>query len=618
VGVMPADFDFASVFVPGARVDLFLPRFIDQETNSHGNEVAIIGRLKPGVTLPSAKAEMKVLIKQVQRLYPDRGIGASLFSLEDHVTGGLRRSLLVLACAVGFVLLIACSNLSNLLLVRATARKKEIAVRIAMGADRFRLVRQMLTESMTLSLLGGILGLPLAILGTRMLANMRRSAIPMLGQIGIDRRAFLFTLLLSAFAGILFGLVPALHASRSNINDALKECTSGAGGGIHRNWTRGILVVSEMALALILLGGAGLLMKSFIKLLNSDLGFRAEHVAVLRIDPGPRFQDYRQLTAFLDQVVQHVRQIPGIEAAAMTDAVPLDRDRSWDTGVVGVTYPPGQEPDAFVRIVGPGYFNTMRIPLLQGRTFNEHDTAESQKVVIVNRAMARRLLPGQNPIGREINAGDKRQIVGVVADVKHSALEEAAGLEFYRPYSQGELESGDLVMRTTLEPDALASTVRRAIWSFAPNQPVPEFRTLDQLVETAVSPRRFTMLLLGIFAGLALILASVGIYGVISYSVAQRTREMGIRMALGANPAQLEWQVVREAISLSVVGTMLGIAGLLALSRYLASLLFEVAPTDPVIFAAVTVLLIGVGVVASYLPARRASRINPVTALRFE
>jgi predicted permease len=617
-GVLPATFDFGSIFVPGAKADIFLPYYIDKQTDNEGNEVAIIGRLKPGVSLSAAQSDMTALATGIgKRLGPRFSPpGAHCRLLEDYVTGALRRPLIVLACAVGFVLLIACANLSNLLLARASARRREIALRLALGASRFRLIRQMVTESVILSLGGGLLGLPLAFAGTRVLAGLRRTSIPMLGQIQIDPRVFLFTLVLSVVTGMLFGLMPAFSASRSDVNESLKEGTAGAGGSNHGTWTRSALIVSEIALSLILLGGAGLMTRSFIRLLQTDLGFRPDHVAIVRVDPVMRSE--RQLIAFLDRVTDAVRAIPGVEAAGITDAVPLDRDRSWGAAVPGQNDAPGAFVPAFVRVIGPGYFSAMKIPLLEGRAFDNRDTAGAPKTVVINESLARTLFPGQSPLDREIFAGGKRRIAGVVRDVKHSALDQESGNEFYIPYAQGGIEGADLVVRTSLEPETLAATVRKTIWSFAPNQPLTGFRTADQLVETAASPRRFTMLLLGIFAGLALLLAAVGIYGVIAYSVGQRTREMGIRMALGANPGMLERQIVKEALLLSLTGALIGIAGLAGLSRYIASLLFGTSAADPLVFTAAAVVLIGVAAFAAWIPARHAARIDPVSALRFE
>ena len=618
VGVLPATFDFGSIFVPGAKADIFIPYYIDQTTDRDGNEVAIVGRLKPGVSISVAQADMSAIAVEIAKRLGPRYTppGARCQFLEEYVTGSLRRPLIVLACAVGFVLLIACANLSNLLLARASVRRREIALRLAVGASRFRLIRQMVTESVILSLFGGLLGLPLAFLGTRVLAGLRRTSIPLLGQIQIDPRVFAFTLLLSVLTGMLFGLMPAFAASRSNVNDALKEGTAGAGGAIHRNWTRSALIVSEIALSLVLLGGAGLLTRSFLRLLETDLGFRPHHVAIVRVDPVMRNE--RQLIAFLDRVTDAVRAIPGVEAAGITDAVPLDRDRSWGAALLGQSGAPGTFVPAFVRVIGSGYFSALQIPVLEGRAFDNHDIAGAPKTVIINESLARTLFPGQSSLDREIFAGGKRRVIGVVRDVKHSALDQEAGNEFYISYAQGGIEGADLVVRTFLDPETLATALRKTIWSFAPNQPLAGFRTVDQLVETAASPRRFTMLLLSIFAGLALLLAAVGIYGVIAYSVGQRTRELGIRMALGASPGMLERQVVKESLLLSAAGAFVGLVGLAGLSRYIASLLFGTSPADPLVFTAATIILICVASFAAWIPARRAARIDPVSALRFE
>jgi predicted permease len=492
--------------------------------------------------------------------------------------------------------------------------------RLAIGASRLRLVRQLLTESVLLALLGSLLALPLAYAGTRVLAGLQHTSIPLLGQVSIDLRAFCFALGLAVLTGVLFGLVPAIHASRSNINEALKEGTAGAGGGIHRSWMRSALVISEVALSCILLGGAGLMIKSLLKLLDTDPCFRPDHIALVRIDPGPKLgATHGTLNPYLDQIVAAVRRVPGIEAASVSDALPFDRDRSWGFDVPGVIFPKGQEPDAYIRTVGPGYFDAMRIPLLQGRDFDARDQEKSGLVVIVNQSAARKFFPGQNPLDREIVTGDaKLRIIGVVGDVKHSALDQPSGLEVYLAYTQGETESPDLVIRTSLPPDEMATAIRRAIWSFAPAQPLNEFRTMDQLVETATSSRRFTTLLLGLFAALALVLAAVGIYGVIGYSVTQRTRELGIRMALGANAKRIEWLVTRDVLVLAAAGALAGLMGLVALGRAIASLLYGVTATDPAVFGGVVFLFIAVGATSAYLPARRASRVDPMAALRLD
>jgi putative ABC transport system permease protein len=620
VGVLPPSFDFASVFVPGSKVDMFLPRYIDKDTENHGNEISIIGRIRPGISLSAAQSELAGLARREgkEKGWGDDAVRARLQFLTDYVTGDLRRPLLVLMLAVGFVLLIACANLSNLLLARAETRRREMGFRLAIGASRIRLVRQLLTESVLLALLGSLLALPLAYLGTRLLANLQHTSIPLLGQVGIDLRAFLFALALAVLTGVVFGLVPAIHASRANINDSLKEGAAGAGGGIRRSWTRSVLVVSEVALSCVLLGGAGLMLKSLLKLLETDPGFRSDHVAVVRVDPGPQMWDHKILNPYLDRIVAAVRPLPGIEAVSISDALPFDRDRTWGFTVPGIVFPKGKEPGAFIRTIGPGYFDAMRIPLLKGRDFDAHDQFDTGHVVIVNQSFANRIFPGQNPLDREVGLNDKSRIVGVVADVKHSGLDQPSGFEAYFPYTQGDTESPDLVVRTTLPPDEMATVLRKAIWSFAPAQPLNEFRTMDQLVETATSSRRFTTLLLGLFAFLALVLASVGIYGVIAYSVTQRTRELGIRMALGADARRIEWLVTRDVLVLAAAGALVGLIGLAALGRSIASLLYGVTATDPAVFGGVVFLFIGVGAISAYIPARRASRVDPMTALRLD
>ena len=369
VGVLPPSFDFASVFAPGAKVDMFLPRYIDKGTDGHGNELSIIGRIRPGIPLSAAQSEFAGLARRegLEKGWGNDAIRARLQFLTDYVTGDMRRPLLVLMLAVGFVLLIACANLSNLLLARAETRKREMGFRLAIGASRVRLVRQLLTESVLLALLGSLFALPLAYLGTRALANLQHTSIPLLGQVGIDLRAFLFALALAVLTGVVFGLVPAIHASRANINGSLKEGAAAAGGGIHRSWTRSALVVSEVALSCILLGGAGLMIKSLLKLLDTDPGFRSSHVAVVRIDPGPQHWNHGFLNPYLDRIVAAVRPIPGIEAVTISDALPFDRDRTWSFDVSGVVFPKGKQPGAFIRTIGPGYFDAMQIsPLLRG------------------------------------------------------------------------------------------------------------------------------------------------------------------------------------------------------------------------------------------------------------
>jgi len=617
VGVLPQSFDFASVFSPGARVDVLLPFPIAPETDRWGNTLAVIGRLKPGVTVEKAQAEFDLINQQLRQAHPERWtFGAKLTGLQEQISGRFRRGLLVLLAAVGVVLLIACANLSNLLLARAASRRKEIAVRTALGAGLSRLIRQMLTESTVISGCGAALGLLLAFAATRALAGARAISIPLLQTVQVDGTALLFTLIVAVSTGLLFGIVPALQISGWDVHDALKDSSRGSSDGKRRTWIRGALVVAEVALACVLLVGAGLLLRSFQRLLDVDPGFQPSRAAVWRIEPGQRYSTRARRTTFYTELVGAVEAVPGVESAGVTDALPLSRNRSWGVWAKGVTYPPGQNPIAFPRIVDPGYVKTMRIPLRAGRDFTAHDTAESEKVVLINETMARRLWPGQDPLGQIALIDGERRVVGVVGNVRHSSLEQEAGLEMYLPVTQSGTGSVELVVRTKLPPESLASSVRAALKSIDPNLPTSDFQTLEQLVDRAVSPRRFLMLLLGGFALLALVLASLGIYGVVSYSVNQRTQEIGIRMALGASTSAVRLSVIRETVGLAAAGILLGMVGAWGVARLLGSLLFGIPPTDPVTFGAMMVLLASVAVMAGYLPARRASRIDPMSALR--
>jgi len=617
-GVLPASFDFASVFAPGSHVDLYLPFPLSAETNRWGNTMAIIGRLKPGVSLGSAQAEVSTLAPQIMRAHPERNdLEGKLTFLEDHVSGRIRPALVVLACAVGVVMLIVCANLSNLLLARTATRQKEIAIRAALGAGQGRLIRQVLTESVVLSFCGAALGLILAIGGTRALAHMDAMNIPLLQNVRTDATAVGFTLLMAVLTGLIFGMVPALQVPSAALHDVLKDTNRGSTGGRGRGWIRDALVVSEIAFACVLLVGAGLLIRSFLQVLDVNLGFRPESAVAVRVDPARRLSGQTQQNAYFDEVLRRVRDIPGIQAAGLTDALPLGRNRSWGAGAKGQVYLPGQYPDAFVRIVSDGYLRPMGIPLRAGRDINERDTPSTELVILVNETMARRLWPGQNALGQIVRADKERRVVGVVGDVRHLALEQGAGLEMYIPIRQiDDFSSVDLVVRSRLPLAELAPAVRAALKPIEPNLPGNDFRPLQQLVDKAVSPRRFVVLLLAGFAAFALILASLGIYGVVSYSVNQRTQEIGIRMALGASAVDLQVRVLLQTLALAAAGMLLGLAGSWTLARALHGFLFGVTSTDPVTFVGMLIVLTSVAVVAGYLPARRASRIDPMVALR--
>jgi len=617
VGVLPASFDFASVFAPGSHIDLYFPFPLSNETNRWGNTLAIIGRLKPGVTTGQAQAEVKILAGLISQAHPERNTFEGKISpLAGHVSGRLRLPLTVLACAVGVVLLIVCANLSNLLLARATTRQKEIAIRAALGAGRSRLIRQMLTESVTLSCFGAALGIALATAGTRILTHLDAMSIPLLQSARTDTTALIFALLASVLTGVIFGLAPALHVPSAALHDVLKDTARGSTGH-GKNWLRSALVISEIAFACVLLVSAGLLVRSFLRVLDVNLGFQPERAAALRVDPDQQYSTQAQQNAYFDDVLRRVREVPGVLSAGMTDALPLGRNRSWGAPEKGKTYPRGKFPDAFVRIVTDGYISAMGIPLRDGRDLSPRDGPGADPVIMINETMARNLFRGESALGKIIRACGERRVVGVVGDVRHLALEQGSGNEMYLPIRQcRDFASVDLVVRTKLPPGELASAVRAALKPIAPNLPGQDFRTLQQLVDKAVSPRRFVVLLLAGFAAFALILASLGIYGVVSYSVNQRVQEIGIRMALGASASNLQAGIVGQTMMLASAGMLLGGTASWLLARALGGLLYGVTSSDPVTFSAVLLALLAVAALAGYIPARRASHIDPSVALR--
>jgi predicted permease len=618
VGVLPASFDFASVFAPGTPVDLFLPWPLTDETNRHGNTMKAIGRLKPGVTAQTAQAEFTLLAKQLETQYPERNpVQPRLTPLQQHVTGRVRAALIVLACAVGVVMLIVCANLSNLQLARLGTRQKEMAIRAALGAGRLRLLRQMLTESVALSCCGAGLGLMLAVAGTRAIAHLDAFNIPLLAGVRLDRDAFGFILLAAVLTGMLFGLLPALQVRSFAVGEGLRDSNRGSSGGQRQAWLRKGLVVSEIAFACILLIGAGLLMRSFLRVMDVDPGFQAEGVAALRVDPSFRLSGFAQQNAFIDEVLQRTRALPGMRAAGLTDVLPLGGDRAWQVSGKGQVYPKDQHPEAFMRVVSDGYFESVGIRVQAGRGFREADRASSEPVAIVNETLARTLWPGQDAVGQVVTQDGGRRVVGVVADVRHETLEKAGGSEMYLPMRQTDDYSAmHLVLRTVLPPEQLVAGVQAALRPIDPNLPLREFTPLQALVDKAVSPRRFLVLMLTGFAGFALLLASVGTYAVISHSVNQRVREIGIRMALGASPTNVQSRILLQTLGLAALGLALGMTASLALTGALESLLFGVSPGDQVTFLWIGALLLGVAALAGYVPARRASRIDPMVALR--
>jgi predicted permease len=626
VGVLPESFDFGAVFSPGAKVDLFTPLDLNLERN-WGNIVTLIGRLKPGVTVAQALDDanrvapnMYFNTKYPQTLGRYKGDLIPV-PLKDYVTGKLRRSLIALWCAVGAILLIAGVNLSNLLLSRTAARAKEFAVRGALGASRGRIVRQLLIESLVLSSSGAALGLGLAAALIAWLAHQGSLALPLLSTLRIDSQALGWTILVAVFTAMMFGLLPGFRMASGNLQEALKDSGAGAGLGRKHERVRAGLVVSEVALACVLLVSAGLLMRSFLKVLDVDLGFQPDRAASIKVDYDDSAPSYEASVAkrseIFQQVLARVSALPGVEAAGMADYLPLGPNREWDTPVPkGKIFAPGQLPDPLVYVITPGFIRAMGIRL-QGRDFTWADGPHSQRVVMINASAARVYWPGEDAVGKILMRDQEEDIVvGVVDDVHEETVESGAGSQIYYPATQQTPNDAQLVIRTSLPPAALAAPVLRALRELNPKQPAAEFRPIRTIVDRAVSPRRFFILLVAAFATLGLLLAALGIYGVISYSVTQRTQEIGIRMALGATTGHVQLGVIIRTLRLTLIGIATGIVASLVVARAIAALLFNTTATDPITFAAVVLMLATVALFAGYLPARRASHIHPMVALR--
>jgi predicted permease len=620
VGVLPQSFDFGSVFAPGMKVDYFSPAVMEN-MKTWGHVVSIVGRLKPGVTVAQAQAEADVMLPQLKEAgNPDWGsdINTTISGLKEYVSGKLRGSLIVLWCAVGLIMLIVCVNLSNLMLARTAARSKEFAMRSALGAGRGRLIRQLLTESLVLSGVGAVFGLGFAFAALSYLAHQGSIALPLLSSVRVDQSALLWTLFVAAFAGILFGTAPSFRMAGANLQDALKDGGHGMSGGRKRDRLRSALVISEVALACVLLVGAGLLLRSFLRVLDVDLGFEPTHAFALKADynDGGKLE---QRGPILQDMLGRVTAIPGVEAAGITDMLPLDRNRSWGLVAKGQPYAKDKNYDVFVYVVSPGYLEAMGMHLRKGRDFSWKDIPSSEQVIIINEAAARREWPGRDAVGQlaqGIGKGDTR-IIGVFSDVRESSVESASSPEVLVPMTQNpDSEGAELVVRSRLPPEAIASRVISTLRSMNPGQPASEFRPIQQLVDHAVSPRRFFVMLVGIFAGLGLILASLGIYGVISYSVTTQTQEIGIRMALGATAGRVQMGVISKTLGMALIGIAVGTVASFIVARVIASLLFATDPTDPPTFFGMVLVLGTVAFIAGYIPARRASRIHPMVALR--
>jgi putative ABC transport system permease protein len=645
IGVMPKSFEFPIPLfnVQGGRfaerVDIWKPiAFTPAElkarsSRSHG----VIARLRSGVTPTQAQAELDTMTANWVRLHPDNygrggGFGAKIYPLHEQVVGGMRAGLAILLGAVAFVLLIACANLATMLLARASARERELAIRVALGAGPWRLLRQMLTESVMLGIGGGAAGVMLSVWGLELLKRIGTRTIPRLTEVNLDPRVLAVTAIVAVGTGILFGLIPALASAKPELTEALKEGGRGSTTGTRRNRVRNTLVVAEIALALVLLVGAGLLMKSFVRLQNVDPGFNSHKVLTMEMalpnikypsGSSPSYLGGESTANFFQEVNHRVAQLPGVESSAATVILPLSGSNSDSSfAIEGRAMRPNEPgPDEEIRVVTPNYFRVLQTPLMAGRFFDESDTASSIPVTIVNQALARKYWANEDAVGKRITFDDPTKtpkwitIVGIVGNIHHRGLELDPQPEYYMPHTQFPVRSMILAVRSTQDPRSLTSAIRREILSLDPDQPIANVRTLDAVVADSVAPRRLSVVLLGIFAGIALLLAAVGTYGVISYLVVQRTHEIGVRMALGAQRRDVLTLVVGHALKLVGIGTLLGLILALFSTRALSTLLYRVGAFDVTTFVLVTFVLAAIALLASYIPALRATRADPMIAL---
>ena len=634
IGIMPPGFLFPS------RAELWTPVGLqakDPGWESRGNHPGLyaMARLKPGITVEQARDDMEIVAANLEKQYPDSNTGnrATITPALENIVRDIRSALLVLLSAVGFVLLIACANVANLLLARATNRQKELAIRTALGASRTRIIRQLLTESMLLSFAGGALGLLLAQAGVKLIVAISPNSIPRAAEIGLDRRVLVFTIAVSVLTGIIFGLAPALQASKPDLNETLKEAGRGSTG--RRHILRGALVVSEVALTMVLLIGAGLMIRSFYHLQRVDPGFVADNLLTFNVAlPAKKYPEGQQRVNFYQQLLHNLRALPGVESVGMATGLPLGNN-GWQSGfwIEGRPEPPqGQRPLTEVAFVSPGYIDTMKMTLLNGRNFTEQDVKPSTPpdpqhpnftpptVTVIDEEFARRYWPDGNPVGEQIRFwGGKVTIVGVVRRVKMEGLStDSNRVQSYYPYLQNPGGNMSIVLRTAGDPTALSNVVRQQVLAIDPDQPIYGVQTMGEIWTDSIAPDRLLLMLLGTFAAVALILAGVGIYGVMAYSVTQRTHEIGIRMALGARQSNVLGMVIRQGMTLAVVGLAIGLGGAWLATRAMASLLFGVSATDPATFAAISLVLAGVALGACFVPALRATKVDPMIALRYE
>jgi len=642
VGIMPRAFSLPREVLPTldgaeqADILLPLPMPLGAAQNRDHEDYNIMGKLRPGVSIAQAQAEMDTITARLRHDYPQTyppngGLTFGVVPLLEQVVGDARPTLFVLLGAVGFVLVIACANVANLLLARAVARQKEIAIRTALGASRLRIVRQVLTESMLLSLSGGACGVLLAFWSLHWIHVFGPKSVPRVNDIGIDRVALVFTFVLSVFSGAVFGLVPALRVSRFDLHATLKDSNRGTAGA-SAVWGRGhnmrrMLVISELALCVMLLIGAGLLIRSFVYLENVSPGFNPNQLLTLELTmSGPKYDDPKAVGAAYRQLWSRLESLPGVTASGAVTSLPLSQMFAWGPITVeGRVPPPGENfINADQRVVGGHYFEAMEIPLRSGRFFNEHDTPASPKVVVIDEYMAQQLWPNQDPIGRRIHYGgitDKdpwETVVGVVGRVKQYTLDSDSRIALYLPQTQYPTRAMNIVLRSAADPAALARAVKQQIHELDSDLPLYNVRTMNQRLDESLAQRRFAMLLLTLFASVALALAVIGTYGVMSYLVNQGTREIGIRIAMGATHRAIERLIVWKGLALALCGVAIGTTGAFAVSRLMRSLLFGVTPFDPFTFVAISLLLTLVALLASYIPARRVAQIDPIVALRDE
>ncbi|HYK19653.1 MAG TPA: ABC transporter permease, partial [Pyrinomonadaceae bacterium] len=634
VGIMPPNFQFHITHRSGTgrpgELWTVLPMPVGPGANDIGRFLSVVARLKDDVTIDHAAAELRTIEARLSDEVPqyNKNYSVEVLPLREQFFGNVRRPLWLMLGAVGFVLLIACANVANLLLSLATSREKEIAVRAALGASRLRIVRQLLTESLLLALLGSALGLLFAWIGIKALIAISPRDLVSLQSVGLNFTVLLWTFGVSLLTGIIFGLAPALHISRLNLNDSLKEggkSESAQAGGSRR--LRSALVVSEIALAVVLLASAGLLIRSFVRLQQVDRGFSTDNILTMVVRlPEAKYREDPQIVNFFTQALDQVRHLPTVRSAGMVNFLPLYGGLGSATGfkILGRPEPPpGQEPGCDVRVADAGYFPTMGIPLLRGRNFSDREEKESKHVILINEALARKYFADQEPLGQRLDVAmfdtpQPAEIIGIVGNVRYDSLIDESPPAVYFPHPDLAYSFMTLVVRTDGEPTAIAPAVQREIRTLDPNQPVSDVRSMDQVMSQWTARSRFNTLLLGLFAALATLLSAVGIFGVMNYSVALRTRELGLRLAVGAQPRQVLLLVLKQGFMLTVVGVVLGLAAALALTRLLSGLLFGVGAVDVTTFTTISVLLVVVSLLACYLPARRAMRIDPLQALRYE